>query len=355
MRHKSVSPILTACVLGFLSFSGCLDITTTSQVNRDGSIVRTITFTGDSAEVYRGKFPVDIDSTWSRSFARVSGKERHYTLTASKSFRDVAEMNRALRGVFSKTLQYQFELDKSFQWFFTVYQYRETNLPFEQFTSIPMTEFLSKEEIKWATEKILDKEHPEREFTTRGDSLAAESMIPRIEEYGLRNMFEPVFAAFLEGVKMTNNPSLTTGMVESLKDSLYKRSKEPLNHGKIDTLCTIFTRVLRTPLVEKAWTAGTKGLEEFERKLNFEHETNSHKYVTSVVMPGLITGSNATNIEGTTATWRDFKDHAHYFGYTMWVESRQVNWWAVIVAAVVVVSLVAALIVSTLRRRNRTI
>jgi len=37
----------------------------------------------------------------------------------------------------------------------------------------------------------------------------------------------------------------------------------------------------------------------------------------------------------------------------VWVESRQVNWWAVIIALVLVVSLMAALIISVLRRRGR--
>ena len=50
MHTNPLSPLITACCVGFLLLSGCLDITSTSQVNNDGSIVRTITFTGDSTE-----------------------------------------------------------------------------------------------------------------------------------------------------------------------------------------------------------------------------------------------------------------------------------------------------------------
>jgi hypothetical protein len=351
MHPRSVSFILTSCVIAFLSLSGCLDITTTSQVYSDGSIERSITMTGDSAAVYGGRYPLDLDSTWTRTYAPVAGKPGKYTMTAKRLFNDVEEMNRVLGGTFSKTLQYRFELEKSFQWFFTVYRYKEINLPTEQFTSRPMTEFLSTEEIAWATERLLDKEEAGRAPLTRGDSLAMEAMTPRFEEYTSRNRFEPIFEAFLGGIRTINDPSLSVEKVLPLKDSLYNRSRDQLNKGNIDTLRIIFARVLRTPLVEKAWRAGTRDLEEFERKLSFEQDANSHSYVTNVVMPGLITGSNATTIQGATATWKEFKDRAHYFGFTMWVESRQVNWWAVGIAAVAVLVLLALLIASLLRRK----
>ena len=351
MRTNSVSPILTACLVGFLSLSGCLDIATTSKVNNDGSIVRTVTFTGDSSEVYEGRFPIEIDSSWSKSITRSAGKDKNFTLTASRMFRNVEEMNRALKGTFGKTLQYQFELEKSFRWFFTVYRYRETNIPFDQYTAIPLTEFASATEIDWLT-KILWLNDPGKDLVTRGDSLAFESIMPRIEECEWRNRFEAVFNAFLDGLKTLNNPSLTPTMVKPLKDSLYKRSAKAIDKKNIDTLRIIFTSALKNSLVEKAWQANASGFEEIKRKIEFEQRTNSHNYVTSVVMPGIITGSNARKIEGNTATWQDFKEYAHHIEYTMWVESRRVNWWAVIFAFVVVVALSAGLVLSVLRKRR---
>ncbi|MBF8295904.1 MAG: putative transrane protein [Bacteroidetes bacterium] len=351
MQMKSVSPAFTACLIGFLLLSGCLDITTTSSVNRDGTIVRTIAFTGDSAEVYGGRFPVELDSAWSKSVTKTKGKEI-CTLVASRTFRNVGEMNEVLKGTFGRTLQFRFELDKSFEWFFTVYRYRETTIPFVQYSAIPMSEFLSRAEMDWLTEMFLQRD-PKKPLPTRGDSLAFESIIPRAQEWEWRNRFEAVFNAFLDGVKTLNNPSLTPTMVGPLKDSLYMRSAKAIDKRKIDTLRIIFAGVLKNPLVEKAWQANVSGFDEIKRKIEFESKMNSHKYVTSVVMPGLIMGSNAREIEGNTATWGDFMDIARYVEYTMSVESRQVNWWAVIIACVLVVSLMTALIISVLRRRSR--
>lgn len=352
MRMNTLSPLLITCCVGFLLLSGCLDITSTSQVNSNGSIVRTITFTGDSAEVYAGAFPFDLDSSWNKTIARSAGKDKNFTLTASRMFRTIEEMNSVLKGTFGRTLQYRFELDKSFQWFFTVYRYREINIPFDQFTAIPVTEFVSSAELDWLMKMMLPGDTT-KELKTRGDSLAFESIEPRMQEGEWRNRFEAVFNAFLDGVKTLNNPLLTPAMVRPLKESLYKRSAKAIDRKNIDTLRLVFAGVLKNPLVEKAWQANASGFNEIERRIEFEQRTNSHKYVTHVVMPGIITASNARKIEGNTATWQDFKDYAHHIEYTMWVESRQVNWWAVIIAFIVVAALMTGLVISVLRRRNR--
>jgi len=353
MRSNGVFRVLVVCAIGFATLSGCLDITSTSKVNTDGSIVRTITFTGDSTEVHEGKFPVELDSSWSRSLTRLQGeKHNNYTLTATRAFENVEQMNRALGGAFGKTLQYRFEMNKSFRWFFTVYRYQETNIPFDQFTSIPMTEFVSSAELEWLT-TMMSPDNTRKELTTRGDSLAFDGLMPRIQEGEGRNRFEAIFNSFLDGVKALNSPSLTPTMVIPLKDSLYGRSAKAIEKKNLDTLRVIFTRALKNSLVDKAWQANSAGFDEIKRKMEFEHRTNSHKYVTSVVMPGLITGSNARKIEGNTATWEDFKDYARHVEYIIWVESRQVNWWAVVVALVVVLSLMTGLMFSVLRRRIR--
>jgi hypothetical protein len=352
MRTKSVSPFLTVCLIGFLSLSGCLDITSTSKVNTDGSIVRTVTFQGDSAEVCEGKFPIVLDSSWTTQITRPSPTSRKdFRLTAMRTFRDVEEMNRVLAGTFGRTLQFRFSLNKSFDWFFTVYRYTETTLPYAQYTSVPITDYLSLQELALITQDTLgdfDKRFP----ITRGDSLAMESLIPREQEWEWRNRFEPIFSEFLLGVRNLNNSSLTPGTVESAKELLYKKSEYALDKGKIDSLRMIFKAVLKTPLVDKAWDANTQGIDEVRRRFDFEKDTRSHKYFTNVVMPGLITGSNAKKIEANTASWQDYNEFAHRFEYTMWVESRQVNWWVVVVAFVLVAALIAVLLIAAFRRRR---
>lgn len=331
-----------------LSLNGCLEITTTTEVKTDGSFVRTITFTGDSAAVYGGRFPVELDPTWTRTIERADDKK--YTLTAQRLFGSVEEMNAVVAGVFGKTLQYRISCEKSFDWFFTKYRYEETTLPFRQFNTIPLTRYLSEQEIDWLKSKVLGG-NANTELATHEDTLTLEHLSTRAEEWELRNRFEGVFSAFVAGAASINDPQLLPAVVESMKDTLFVRSKDAINEGKIDTLVVIFGKTLRSRAVNRAWLASKATLDEFKQKLEFENSTGSHKYVTNVIMPGLLTASNTTKIAGTTLTWQEYNDLARFFGYTMWAESRLVNWWAVGVAVVIVVALTVVLVLSVVRHR----
>jgi hypothetical protein len=348
MYTKSTSSLLAAGLGILMLFSSCLDINTTSQVNTNGSVLRTITIADDSASIYGGDFPFVIDSTWSRTIEH-GEKEKQFKLTAIKLFQNVDELNRAFAGSFGKTLQYRFELEKSFRWFFTTYRYREINLPYMQYTSIPATDYFSAAEIEFHQQHPDDVQLP----LTRGDSLAMLALGPRVEEYEALNRFEPVFAAFVNGVKLLNDPSLNPTFVEQHKDTLFKRSAKYTKAEKIDTLEFVFASLLKTPLVHKAWLAGAHSFDEIRSRLTFEDKAKSNSYVTNVVMPGLITNTNARTVEGSKVTWRDFKNYAHEAEYTMWVESRQVNWWALILTGAVVLTLMIFWIASMLVRKRR--
>jgi len=344
MKARNVIAALTICLAGLTMFPACLDVETTSTVNPDCSIVRTITFEGDSNTVYSQNLPVVIDSSWHREVQKLDA--RKFRLTVSKLFDDVSGMNAALRGTSGKTLQFHFELDRSFQWFFTKYRYVETNLRNVQFEYIPLTDYVSPSEIKSWEEHEVEK----KAFATKGDSLAWKAAEPRFEQWESRNVFEAIFNTFLDGVNELHSPLLSASSVIAHKDTLFKESEESLEMGGVDTLEVIFTRILKSTAVRTAWQLKAPAFREIKskRELNFADDT----FVTNVIMPGLIVASNARTIEGNKATWRDFSDYARILGYTMWVESRQVNWWAVILTGLIVAFLAAFLVLSSVRRRR---
>ncbi len=341
MNINKETLVYAICTLGLMLFPACLEVHTTSQINADGTILRTITFDDDSASIYRGKFAVPLDSLWHRTIQKVDSKT--FRLTATRLFHDVDEMNLALQGTFGKTLQYHFEYEKSFLWFFTVYRFKESNLKYNQFESIPLTDYVSQYEIDRQREHEVEK----KPFVSKGDSLSLMAAGERFEEWAKRNLFEAVFTAFLDGVRKLNNPRLDVQAVEEHKDTLFQCSEK--NLGNIDTLRIIFLNVLNNRLVDKAWYASSAEFKVINNKINSDF---GGTYITSIVMPGLVTASNAPTIEGNKATWRDFKDYAKYLGYTMWIESKQVNWWAVILTGVIVVMLAILLVVSALKRRR---
>ncbi|HEY6952832.1 MAG TPA: hypothetical protein VI758_10520, partial [Bacteroidota bacterium] len=152
-----------------------------------------------------------------------------------------------------------------------------------------------------------------------------------------------------QAVKTLNDPKLDSSVVARMKDTLYEYSKNSLEKGNVDTLRIIFGRVFRKSLVDKAWHSSAKAFKEIENTIGADF---AGTYVTSIIMPGLVTGSNAPTIEGNKATWKDFKDYAKYFGYTMWIESKQVNWWAVILTGTLIVALLVLTSLSILKRKR---
>jgi len=336
--------VLAVCLIGLTIFPACLDIETTSTVNSNGSILRTVTFEGDSTSIYRGDFPAPIDSSWDKNIQKLG--DRDFRLTASRLFNNVEEMNESFGGTSGKTLRYHFQFERNFQWFFTTYRFEEENMKYVQFDSIPLTDYVSPSEIESWKRHEVDKEP----FPTKGDSLAWISAEPRFQQWESRNTFERIFGVFLDGVRAIHNPSLTHSSVIASKDTLFRASEQSLELGNIDTLGVIFSGVLRNPQAVKAWRLKAEAIRQIKerRYLNFAEDT----FVTNVIMPGLIVASNARTIEGNKATWRDFSDYARILGYTMWVESRQVNWWAVILTGIIVLLLAALLVAFAFRRRR---
>jgi hypothetical protein len=346
MCKRSHLFLLGACALVALSVQGCLDITITTQVNTDGTILRTVVIKGDSSEIYGNKIPLPLDSAWKRTIQKTDRKD--CTLTATRSFAGTEEMNNALKGTEGKTLGARVELQRHFQWFFTTYRYGETWPNFNPFRAIPLTDYISPAELDYMIRHEMNKEP----FSTKGDSLAMEDATKRFEKWDDQNMFADYFDALLVGVRRLNDPSLTPEYVAGLKDRLFEESENYFRMKNMDTVTIILGRVLKSRNVKKAIALNMEAFQRLNEKRAFLEETTTNTYLTSVVMPGLITGTNAPTLEGNKASWKDYVKFGYFEDVTMWVESRVINWWAIIVTGVVIVALVVLFLAAIFRRRR---
>ncbi len=287
-----------------------------------------------------------MDATWESS--RRKAGDSAWVYTAVKLFANDDEMNRALQGEEGKKLSFRVEAERRFLWFTTEYTYRETVFCFNPFHGVPLSEYISTAELDLFVRHEMEK----KPYPSRGDSLALDDASDRYEEWNQRNMFEPFFTLFLEGVSAINDPGLPPSRVVSLKDTLYRRSVPFFGSGNIDTLETIFTNVLRTPLVRKAFAAKAEEFTHFQQKLQFHETVLRIPYKSSAVMPGLITETNAPTIEGNTVTWSNFMGYCSLRDYTMWARSRVVNWWAAVITGVVLLLLAGWLVAALVRHRR---
>ena len=328
MRVRSYGVAAVAGVV-LLAVPGCLEIETKTQVRRDESLARTVSFSGDSAEVPNACVILGIDSSWTQEGGRAEGK---YTLTARREFATVQDMARALRGSPGTSVTITPHLETRFSWFFTVYRYNETWSRLHQVNEVPLSDYISPGEVDMFFRHELRKEP----FPTRGDSLALEDAGDRYTEWDSRNWFEAYYKIFLEGVRELGDPALPVDSVERRKEDLFRALGAQFGtftDGKkgldLDTMGIEFARVLRNPAASKAAERKSDAVASLSKQRAFVEDFAPFGYKVRTEMPGLITDTNAPSVNGNTVAWEGFEGLLYVTHYDMWVESRVVNWWAV--------------------------
>jgi hypothetical protein len=339
--------VRAALALFLLAMSGCLEVETTTQVNPDGTLIRTEVLSGDTASVMHARFIAAVDSTW--SVATEYTQKGEVSRKAVKTFGSVQDLNQALQGIPDSTLQIQGTFERKFYWFFTEFRYREKYLKYNPFDRIPLAEYISRDELDQFYHQGLEKH-----FSSRGDSLASVGTGKRFDEWRARNIFAAYFEEFLKGVQALNDPQFPASVVESHKEELYQKGNRWLQAGGMDTLLGVFQQVLKTPSVRQAAQANIVGFTVFRRRLAFVEEMMSLPYRTSIVLPGLITDTNAPTIEGNRSSWKEIMAFAYIGDFDIWATSRIVNWWAVAIGGALVLASVVLFVVSTIRRRANT-
>lgn len=342
--------VRTASILALaIPLSGCLEIDTTTRVHPDGRLTRTAVVTGDSTDFTNNKLATfGLDSGW--TVVSDSGGARTRKLTLQREFEDAESASKALAGIPMERRGISIQLEKKFRWFTTLFRYEETWEQAYLFTKIPMSEYFSPEEISLLRAGDM-KEHDS--LMTGGQKRHSADLEKRAEEWFNRNSFEEVLAAFLDGVRRIDDPRLTTESVEAARETLYATMmgnfKTPVTES--GPIVSVIESVLKNPAVPRALEAARPEIERYDRAVDFMERVQVPGQTLGVVMPGIITGTNSSSVEGNMVEWKDFKDSAFYEGFTMWAESRIVNWWAVVVTAVALLGIGSLLVVGLVRRR----
>jgi hypothetical protein len=347
---KQTCTHIALCIALACMFTGCLEIETTTKVHSDGRLTRTVVFSGDSSDFTKiGLRIFGLDSGWT-VVSDSSARKGERKLTLQREFDDAESASRALAAIPLEREGITLRLEKRFRWFTSVYRYEESWQKGYVFDRIPLSSYLSPEEIEmFHTGELKGPDS----LLTEGQKRHRADLEKRGEEWFDRNSFEEIFAAFLEGVRSVQDPRLTPESVLAAKESLFTAMGGSWGSGPTPsgTIIGKFAGVLKDPAVPRAWEAAKPQLEKYDRAVDFMQRLQAPGYSVGVIMPGIITNTNGSALEGTTVRWKDIKDNVFFEGYTMWVESRVINWWAIIVSAVVLIAIGGMLVVGLVRKR----
>jgi hypothetical protein len=331
--------------------TGCLEYHTTTEVRSDGSILRTVVIRGDSASTHAWKFVLPVDSTW--TWERAKTGDREWTLTLRRIFPSAEAFNAYASGREGSFLRSEVSVDRSFRWFTTVYQYREHFPAVNLLRSVPLSDFLAPKEI----EAYLQHEVQKQAFASPGDSLALEDASDRFEAWARRNEFEALFGAVRVGVARLNDPSFPAESLTVRKDRLLEAYEALKDTGSVFDAEDFVRRSdewmkrWKEPVVRRAAAAARDSIDAIVARLAEMHRLTEFPHKSTVLMPGLLTSTNARSIDGSSARWEDYLVALYFQDYTLEAESVVTNWWAVAVTAIVAVGVPLVWIVVRRRRR----
>ena len=324
-----------------IASTGCKEIHVTTTINRDGSSERVIVIETDSSSIGEMAFPVPDDASWSKAVALNEEDEEgnSYFHTYKKHFNRIDDLIEELTFSDMKGPQIlsTMEFTRRNRWFTTYTTFRETYKEYLPYKTIPISEYLTPEEIARLRGSDEDKE-----------------LEDRVQRWQTRNMFEDLFQKMLEGSTTLNDSELTPEILTAGKEEFFNvlipLQRERDSDELTDVVLDVGREIYRTEVFERLRVP----VEEFDRGLSeytsFFDMATDESYRFTLVMPGVIYDSNSSEVQLNSATWEFSPMDFSYADYEMWVESRVTNRTAVWISVILLIFLVTLAVVLFLQR-----
>ena len=327
---------LVLCALALVP-CGCLEVSLETRVHADGSLERSETVTGDSAEAAQFGFLSPVDSTWSVSLRRGGGNT--FARVAGKRFAATETFNAALGDTAAQTLPVTAALERKFLWFYTDLEYRELYRRWNPFGVVPVSAYLPAADIARAM-----SESGGDSAKAAADSAAREKFSRRWTEWMYRDMFEAWYGELMRGVATLGDPRLAPQAIASRKEEIYESGRAWwASPGATDTLSRLVGAAVGNPRVERAIQANAAGFARHRERLARVARVMGKLKRVGIAMPGTLVETNAPTLDGASGVWKGVAEMSYAADYELRISSRIVNWWCVGFTGLVILAAVVML------------
>lgn len=317
--------------------SACREISVTTKINNDGSFTRIITITGDSTDLFDKNLPYPIDDTWLMELNHDSIDSSLY-VTYTKTYQNDDLLNKEIKSDtgWMRKLKRKVSIDKRFGFFFSYVTFKEIIEAANPFKKIPLSNHLTEEEIKWLKNEV------------QLQSLADSTKKDEIEEKALEVIFlaaaEEITDILETGIRKLNDLEISPQIAKNFEDSI-KAKVIDWDGDSAEVFIDSLARWSGKENILKIKTISPNLFAAFDSKTAFMIKfLQMHDYEQFVVMPGLITETNSLSVKGNEVKWHVQPSEFLLTDYTMYVESRVVNYWMFIVTGVLVLGLLVLLV-----------
>jgi len=294
--------------------------------------VRTVVAEGDSSNSLDGAFPVPRDSSWTISY---DDKSDPKTYTAVKTFSSVELLNQEYSKPLPDTLLQlliSMRLQKKFRWFHTVFRYSEVYHSINPYPEYPISDYLTPEELQL--------------YYLNEDTL---NLDDKVDDWFTESTLNEVLSGLTAAADSLKNTGITKRMIESKKDTLIQLLKSNISDEKLpgqilSVLNSTGNKTMEGKIISLIHTINRKNEFIFALQGNYSNQ---------VTMPGLVLDTNSKTLEGNAVTWQIEPRYFLFDDYTMWVESRVVNRWAIILTGAVGILLIVSIVLGSLISKEK--
>jgi hypothetical protein len=355
-----------AIFLLFLSMGSCLDYTVTTRVNRDGSIFRQYRVRGDSAKIFKGSLMIPSGTEWkiSQNWGPKNEKdtlsgEKQYTYMASRTFRDIDELNSWLATDTAwGSLKPDIRLKKQFRWFYTYYTYSEIYPMSFPFQKVPVDSFLTGLEQSLIMDddrtaysadsnKLVWKVKGMEYKYTPADSVEMDKISESCEQKFIGWMNASIIEDYLGLLKKHFKEEAVVKDLSQKKEAWKKAGVPKLDFNKnfdftsIEFLNKVGDSLAGSGRLQELYENNPEVFEEFNSKIRkVEDFGYDDSYTHILELPGKVYSTNSEKIELTDMEWHLEKMFFFMKDYEMKASSRVANPWIMVLSGLLAAGLI---------------
>ena len=337
-----------AAVLISLLMVSCLEVETTSKVNVDGTIERTVQLRGSAKSISETNFNIprhDLDR-WEITEDSLSDDRLLYHAVAN--FESIGAVNQSFKlNATDPGVQIIASLVLKEGFFFTRYFYSEKLWADLPGPDLPMEPYLSQTEL----DALLKNETEEGKGLL--DSVEAARLEARWELYLGQLIFEDFIVEWREGGRRSGQSVEVENMIQEISDPLQKALNNTNYYDENLVWKSILKEYISPEIVEEIHAANYEGFQAFYQRWQFFEEVLIDDYNFSVELPGVIRKTSARDVQGNRMTWDPETISLFFGGIALEAESSVIKPWSLIIAGLLLLITLVVTVAGFLRQRRK--
>ena len=327
---------------------GCLEVETTSKVNEDGSITRSVQLKGSAESISNTNFNIPRHDIALWEITQDSLKDDRFLYHAVAEFESVEALNQSFKlNTIDPGVQITVSLVRDEGVFSNRYYYREiiwADLPGPK---LPMEPYLSQSEF----DALLMNEVEENEGLL--DSIESTRLEHQWERYMEQLIYDDFVIELRKGGKSYGNLSTIDGLIKMHSDSLMKALQTTNFYDENRVWKTVLGNYIDSTIIDEVEQANTDGFTRFYKSWQFFEDVLMDDYRLSVELPGVVRNTTASDVRGNQMTWDPETIKLFFGGISLEAESSVIKPWSRVITGLILFLTLIVTLVGFIRQRNR--